>query len=71
MRVVPLPAGVADHADAAARLRRRIATELSTVVSIDVWRGRGLLRLSAQVYNRAAEYDRLADRLPALLCGLG
>ncbi len=34
---------------------------------VNAWQGRGLLRLCAQVYNRAEEYDRLAERLPALL----
>jgi isopenicillin-N epimerase len=29
-----------------------------------------MLRLSAQVYNRPEEYDRLAERLPPLLAGL-
>jgi len=67
MRVVPLPAGVATDASAATALRRRIAEQLGTQVAINAWRGRGLLRLSAQVYNRAAEYDALAERLPALL----
>jgi isopenicillin-N epimerase len=64
MRVVPLPAGVVTGRDEAIELRRRISAELATEVSITVW---GLLRLSAQVYNRAEEYDRLAERLPRLL----
>jgi isopenicillin-N epimerase len=34
---------------------------------VNAWGGRGLLRLSAQVYNRAEEYDRFAERLPPLL----
>jgi isopenicillin-N epimerase len=67
MRIVPLPAGVAATAEAATALRVRIAAELQTEVAIGSWDGRGLLRLSAQVYNRAQEYDRLAERLPALL----
>lgn len=67
MRVVPLPAGcVTTSADASA-LRRRIATELATEVSVHAWGDGGLLRLSAQVYNTADEYDRLAARLPNLL----
>jgi isopenicillin-N epimerase len=67
MRVVPLPPGVATTAEAATALRLRIAAELATETAISAWGGRGLLRLSAQVYNRAEEYDRLAERLPALL----
>jgi isopenicillin-N epimerase len=67
MRVVPLPPGLATDRDTAQALRQRIADELSVEVNISVYQGRGLLRLCAQVYNRADEYDRLAERLPALL----
>jgi isopenicillin-N epimerase len=67
MRVVPLPAGVAANPDTATALRRRIAEDLQTETAVNSWRGRGLLRLSAQVYNRADEYERLAERLPGLL----
>jgi isopenicillin-N epimerase len=70
MRVVPLPAGLGDTADGAGQLRVRIADELQTEVAINAWRGRGLLRLSANVYNRSDEYDRLADRLPSFLKSL-
>jgi len=35
------------------------------------WEGRGLLRLSAQVYNRADEYERLAAALPRFLAEAG
>jgi isopenicillin-N epimerase len=70
MRIVPLPAGLATTLDDATALRRLIADKLATVVAVNAWRGRGYLRVSAQVYNRAAEYDRLAERLPALLAGL-
>jgi isopenicillin-N epimerase len=67
MRVVPLPDGLATDLDAARVLRQRIADELSVDVNVVPFQGRGLLRLCAQVYNRADEYDRLAERLPALL----
>lgn len=67
MRVVPLPAGLVTDPDSAAGLRRRVADELQTEVQISSWRGRGFLRLSANVYNLAEEYDRLAERLPAFL----
>lgn len=67
MRVIPLPAGTAtDHTEAYA-LRRRISEELSTEVAVNAWPGGGLLRVSAQIYNRPAEYDRLAAGLPELL----
>src|SRR6185503_9552090 len=53
MRVVPLPPGVAATPEAANALRRRIADDLQTETAVNSWRGRGWLRLSAQVYNRA------------------
>jgi isopenicillin-N epimerase len=71
MRIVPLAAGVAATPAEAAALRRRIADALGTEVAVNAWNGRGLLRLSAQVYNCAGEYDRLARRLPSLLAGWG
>jgi len=67
MRVVPLPPGVADDAPAAIARRQEIAAELACEVGLDAWAGRGHLRLSAHVYNRPEEYDRLAAGLPALL----
>jgi isopenicillin-N epimerase len=67
MALIPLPAGVAgDHASANA-LRRRISDELSAEVGLADWLGRGYLRLSAQVYNRVEDFQRLADGLPKLL----
>jgi isopenicillin-N epimerase len=67
MRVVPLPAGLATNSAEALALRQYIADKLATEVQVSGWNGRGLLRLSAQVYNRADEYDSLAERLPAAL----
>ncbi len=69
MRVVPLPAGLATTAPEATALRLHISEKLATEVAVNAWGGRGLLRLSAQVYNRAEEYDRFAERLPQLLAG--
>ena len=71
MRIVPLPPGLATTFADATALRRRIAAELATEVGMNAWRGRGWLRLSGQVYNRAGEYDLLARRLPALLSAEG
>jgi isopenicillin-N epimerase len=51
-------------------LRQHIADKLATEVAVTAWGGRGWLRLSAQVYNRADDYDRLAERLPPLLAAL-
>lgn len=71
MRLVPLPAGLATTISEAVGLRQHIADKLATEVAVTAWGGRGWLRLSAQVYNRAEEYDRFAERLPALLAALG
>lgn len=70
MRVVPLPDGIAKTPAEAATVRRRIADALATEVAVNAWRGRGLLRFCAQVYNRPEEYARLAERLPGLLAEL-
>ena len=67
MRVVPLPAGLATTEPEARELRQYISDKLSVETAVNAWHGRGLLRLSAQVYNRADEYDRFAERLPPLL----
>ena len=71
MRLVPLPAGIATTQPEATALRDRITDKLATVTAVNAWGGRGWLRLSAQVYNRAEEYDRLADLLPGLLSARG
>jgi isopenicillin-N epimerase len=70
MRILPLPAGLATTTAEAVALRLHIADKLATEVNVNAWGGRGWLRLCAQVYNRAEEYDRLAERLPALLAAL-
>jgi isopenicillin-N epimerase len=67
MRVVPLPAGLATTVPEAHALRQHIADKLGVETAINAWGGRGWLRLSAQVYNRPAEYEHLAERLPQLL----
>jgi len=67
MRPLALPAGVAETKPDADALMRRIATELLVETSISSWNGVGLLRLSAQLYNCPADYERLASGLPRLL----
>jgi len=67
MRIVPLPERLPGTVESAVALRDRISDELRTEVSVNPFRGRLLLRLAAQVYNRAEEYDRLAAALPGLL----
>jgi isopenicillin-N epimerase len=70
MRILPLPAGLATTIAEASALRQHIADKLSAEVAVNAWGGRGWLRLSAQVYNRPDEYERLAEHLPALLAAL-
>jgi isopenicillin-N epimerase len=67
MRIVPLPAGVGATPDAAEVLQVQIAAEAGCEVAIASWHGQGLLRVSAQAFNRTAEYVRLADALPKIL----
>jgi isopenicillin-N epimerase len=67
MALVPLPTGFAPDIPAATALRQRISDTLGVEVAVSSWSGRGVLRLSAQVYNRAEEYDRLAEQLPPIL----
>ena len=59
--------GYATDVPAALALRQRITDTLGVEVAVNSWSGRGLLRLSAQVYNRAEEYEALAEKLPAVL----
>lgn len=70
MRVLPLPSGLATTVADAVTLRDRIVDELGAEVAVNAWHGRGWLRLSGQVYNRAEEYERLAERLPPLLAAM-
>jgi isopenicillin-N epimerase len=65
MRVVPLPAGVADEPPAALALRGWLREEHGVEAAVSSWGGRGLIRLSAQVYNRLEDYERLAGALRA------
>jgi isopenicillin-N epimerase len=67
MRILPLPAGLVADEAAAIRLRSRIADELRVEAPVTSWRGRAFLRIAAQVYNHADEYDRLAAGLPRVL----
>lgn len=67
MRLIPLPPGLADDATRASDLRLRIAADLGCEVALDTWQGRGVLRVSAQIYNRTEDYARLADGLRALV----
>jgi isopenicillin-N epimerase len=66
LRVVPLPPGVATDRATAVELRTRIAVDHGVEVALDAWHGQGFLRLSAQIYNRLEDYDRLCRALPAV-----
>lgn len=67
MAVLPLPPGVAEDEADAERWKRHIAEHAAAEVAVTSFRGQGLLRLSAQVYNCPDDYARLADRLTKLL----
>jgi isopenicillin-N epimerase len=64
MRVVPL--GAVGDQDAALALRDRLAAEHRIETVIGFWNGTALLRLSAQLYNRAEDYERLAEALTTI-----
>lgn len=67
MRIVPFPRDRVPTPEAGGALSARITEELRTNVAITSFGGQVLLRLSAQIYNRPEEYERLAERLPALV----
>jgi isopenicillin-N epimerase len=67
MRLVPLPPGAASDRATAVDLRTRLAVEHGVEVALDVWQGQGFLRLSAQIYNRIDDYDRLGQALQDVL----
>jgi isopenicillin-N epimerase len=69
MRLLPVQTGSGTIYDRAwaESLRDRIFTELSTWVNVFSWNGRGFLRISAQIYNKPADYERLAIGLRRLL----
>ncbi|MER7752418.1 aminotransferase class V-fold PLP-dependent enzyme [Kitasatospora sp. NPDC097643] len=69
MRAVRLPAGWAEREADAKALMRQVWQSLATRIAVRPWAGGGVLRISAQVYNRPQEYERLADGLAALLKG--
>jgi isopenicillin-N epimerase len=53
--------------DVAARFRRALFQEYRIVVPVGVFAGKLWLRLSAQIYNTAADYERLVRACHALL----
>lgn len=67
MTVVPLPDGIAADRAAGAALTRRLYDEFRVEVPVNVIGGRGLLRISAHLYNTPGDGERLAAALPSLL----
>jgi isopenicillin-N epimerase len=66
MVTLELPSPMSTDAIGCRALRGRIATELAAEVLITMARGRTVLRLSAQAYNREDDYRQLATYLAAL-----
>jgi len=66
MVALELPPRMSSDAVSARALRERISAELRAEVMITVARGRSVLRLSAQAYNREEDYEQLATYLAAL-----
>ncbi|MFH9351043.1 aminotransferase class V-fold PLP-dependent enzyme [Kitasatospora sp. NPDC017646] len=67
MRAVRLPEGRFDTEESTRALVAELWQRFGVRVAARPWPGGGLLRVSAQLYNRAAEYERLADGLAELL----
>jgi isopenicillin-N epimerase len=67
MAVVALPEGAAATLEDAAAMGTKLFETERIEVPFVSWNGRGYVRLSAQVYNRPADYERLAEALPRVL----
>ncbi|MGW4892411.1 aminotransferase class V-fold PLP-dependent enzyme [Kitasatospora sp. NPDC004240] len=67
MRALRLPAGVGESDEQARAVMARAWQRLSARIVVRPWPGGGVLRVSAQLYNRPEEYRRLADGLRDLL----
>jgi len=66
MRLLPVP-GVAATREAAAAMTDRLAIDYAIECPVEAWNGQTLLRISAQLYNGIADYERLAVALKDLL----
>ncbi|MBO1418871.1 aminotransferase class V-fold PLP-dependent enzyme [Streptomyces sp. FH025] len=67
MRAVRLPAGWGEEEQDVRPLMAEVWRRLGARIAVRPWSGGGVLRISAQLYNRAEEYERLADGLAELL----
>jgi isopenicillin-N epimerase len=61
MATIPLPERLGSTADDAVALRDRLLHEHAIEVHLAAWKGRLQVRISAQIYNEPADYDRLAE----------
>ncbi len=68
MRLVPIPLDRLDKS-AATELHDRLAAQFRCEVALGVWPHGLALRVSAQIYNRPADYDRLAAAVTKILPG--
>jgi isopenicillin-N epimerase len=67
LRLVRLPDGLASSREEADALRDRVGRELGAATAFSAFAGTGYLRLSAHVYNTAADYEYFIERcVPAL-----
>ncbi len=64
MAMVRLPEHLEASAEAAGRLRDTLLFEHRIEVPIMAWRERLWTRISAQVYNEMADFERLAAAVP-------
>ncbi|MEU9043323.1 MULTISPECIES: aminotransferase class V-fold PLP-dependent enzyme [unclassified Kitasatospora] len=67
MRTVRLPAGHGETEPQVRALMAEVWQRLRTRIAVRPWAGGGVLRISAQLYNRPEEYERLADGLAGVL----
>ena len=68
MAIVRLPPGQADTREQAQALHEHMVA-LGVEMAVGAWNGRGAIRLSAQVYNRPADYERMATGVHEYLGG--
>ncbi|WP_354643443.1 aminotransferase class V-fold PLP-dependent enzyme [Kitasatospora camelliae] len=69
MRALRLPPGTAGTEDQARALMAAVHRRLGARIAVRPWDGGGVLRISAQLYNRPEEYRALAAGLGDLLAG--
>lgn len=67
MRALRLPPGCGESDEGARAVMARVWHRLATRIVVRPWPGGGVLRVSAQLYNRPHEYERLAVGLAELL----